>query len=98
MVALLHSTAQEHEARFTTTTKVALRDHATRITSEGQSIVVMLNRPQETHMWEEFAACVQRIRDGGAPTSKWMTVSLATQRVLCAVMASLQRDGATVAV
>lgn len=31
---------QEHEVRFNTTTKVTLRDHATRITSEGQSIVV----------------------------------------------------------
>lgn len=100
--------------RFRTTTKVALRDHATRITSEGQSIVVrreklitcntqlvkqvMLNRPQETHMWEEFAACVHRIRGGKAPTEKWMTVSLATHRVLCSVMESLRLDGASVAV
>jgi hypothetical protein len=47
-------------------------------------------------MWEAFAACVERVRRGGAPDDHWFHIAALTQKVLCAVEASVQRGGALV--
>jgi hypothetical protein len=57
---------------------------------------VMLERPQETLMWEAFAECVYGIRAGKPPVRKWLDESALTQKVLSAIYQSALADGAVV--
>ena len=52
---------------------------------------VMLERPQDTLMWEEFARCIYNIRAGGAPKPQWSEWSFKTQQVVCAVEESARK-------
>ena len=53
-------------------------------------------KPQETLMWEEMARCCFRIKDGQEPTARWLDLMEITQRVVNAVMKSLEADCSSV--
>lgn len=54
------------------------------------SLQFTLDRPQETHMWERFADCIDEIRAGGKPDSSWPEQSALCNKLCIAVERSAQ--------
>lgn len=53
-------------------------------------VQVLLDRPQETFMWEHFAEYIYCIRDGARPNKHWPAKAALTNKVVVAVERSAQ--------
>ncbi|KAH7622432.1 putative Uncharacterized oxidoreductase [Nannochloris sp. 'desiccata'] len=56
--------------------------------TERDVVVVENELPQEALMWETFAKCVQRVKDGQGCENTWQELAGKTQRIVSAVMES----------
>lgn len=57
----------------------------------AHAVQVYLSKPQEVYQWEEFAACVARVRSGGAPDERWARLAALTNAVVVAVAESARQ-------
>ncbi|XVF77805.1 hypothetical protein PTKIN_Ptkin14bG0076000 [Pterospermum kingtungense] len=83
---------QQHEASYTTSTKVGFNELATEWVPPPSEHTVTIELPQEAWMVREFAGLVENIKKNGAqPDKKWPEISRKTQLVMDAVMASIKK-------
>eukprot|EP01024_Parvocaulis_polyphysoides_P047884 TRINITY_DN4539_c0_g2_i1.p1 TRINITY_DN4539_c0_g2~~TRINITY_DN4539_c0_g2_i1.p1 ORF type:complete len:359 (-),score=64.75 TRINITY_DN4539_c0_g2_i1:500-1576(-) len=86
----------EESCEFFVTSKHKLIEGATGSEVQEQRIVVNSEKPQESYMWEKFASLIKNIQEGGKPDYYWLEICKKTQKIVCAIQESIDKNCALV--
>ena len=86
---------KEDVALFTVTSGHGLGKFNTHVITKSETRTVLMEKPQESLMWEEFARCIQSPSEGSG-RKKWIEMSKITMKVVLAVRASINQGNALV--
>ena len=81
---------REDEGCFTVSSRSGLGKFNTHVTTQSDKHTVLISKPQECLMWEEFARCIRSPEE----SKKWKDISRLTMKVVLAVEASIRQGDA----